>query len=229
MTNTLLFIVLPYMALVLLILGSVYRYKYSGFKVSSLSSQFLEGKNLFYGSVPFHWGLVFLFFGHLIAFLFPRSVIAWNGLPLRLFILELSAMAFAFLSLSGLLMLIIRRLGTPRLWYVTNKMDIVVYVLLLTQIISGIWLAFEYRWGSSWFASVLSPYLKSIFLFNPDITAVSALPALIKVHIISAFVIVGIIPFTRFMHFLVMPLAYIWRRYQLVIWNKKKNPAHSGN
>ncbi|MCF8233787.1 MAG: respiratory nitrate reductase subunit gamma [Bacteroidales bacterium] len=221
MINTLLFIVLPYVAIVLLILGSVYRYKYSGFKVSSLSSQFLEGKNLFYGSVPFHWGLVFLFFGHLIAFLFPRAVILWNGMPVRLFILELSALAFAFLTLSGLLMLLIRRVSTPRLWFITNKMDLIVYLLLLVQIISGIWIAIAFRWGSNWFASVLSPFLKSIFFFNPDIAAVSALPLMIKVHIVSAFVMVGMIPFTRFMHFLVLPLAYIWRKYQVVIWNKK--------
>ncbi|MDZ7740675.1 MAG: respiratory nitrate reductase subunit gamma [Bacteroidota bacterium] len=221
MINTLLFIVLPYLALFVMILGSVYRYKYNGFKVSSLSSQFLEGKNLFYGSVPFHWGLVFLFFGHLIAFLFPRAVILWNGIPLRLFILELSAFAFGLLSLSGLLMLIVRRISTPRLWYVTNKMDLFVYLLLLVQIISGIWIAVAFRWGSSWFASVLTPYLRSIFTFNPDIAAVSIMPFMVKAHIISAFVMIGMIPFTRFIHFLVLPLTYIWRKYQVVIWNKK--------
>lgn len=221
MINTLLFIVLPYLALFVMILGSVYRYKYNGFKVSSLSSQFLEGKNLFYGSVPFHWGLVFLFFGHLIAFLFPRAVILWNGIPLRLFILELSAFAFGLLTLSGLLMLIVRRISTPRLWYVTNKMDLFVYLLLLVQIISGIWIAVAFRWGSSWFASVLTPYLRSIFTFNPDIAAVSIMPFMVKAHIISAFVMIGMIPFTRFIHFLVLPLTYIWRKYQVVIWNKK--------
>ena len=221
MINTLLFIVLPYVVLVVMILGSAYRYWSKGFKVSSLYSQFLEGKNLFYGSLLFHWGLVFLFFGHLIAFLFPRAVMIWNGMPIRLFILELSAFAFALLTLSGLLMLIIRRISTPRLWYVTNKMDLFVYLILLLQIVSGIWIALAFRWGSSWFASVLTPYLRSIFTFNPDIAAVSVMPFMVKVHIISAFILIGMIPFTRFMHFLVLPLAYIWRRYQLVIWNKR--------
>ncbi len=221
MINTMFFIVLPYVVLLVLVLGSAYRYWYRGFKVSSLSSQFLEGKNLFYGSVPFHWGLVFLFFGHLIAFLFPRAVMIWNGMPVRLLILELSAFAFALLTLSGLLMLIIRRISTPRLWFVTNKMDLFVYLILLVQIISGIWIAVEFRWGSSWFASVLTPYLRSIFVFNPDVAAVSVMPFMVKVHIISAFILIGMIPFTRFMHFLVLPLTYIWRRYQVVIWNKR--------
>lgn len=221
MINTLLFIVLPYVALVLLLLGSIYRYRFSRFTVSSLSSQFLEGKELFYGSVPFHWGIVILFFGHLIAFLFPRSVIAWNGIPARLFILEIAAFAFGLLTLSGLIMLITRRINTPRLYPVTSSMDIFVYLILLLQVFTGLWTAVGYRWGSSWFASVLSPYLKSIFFFNPDMAAVSAMPLIIKIHIVSAFVVIGMIPFTRFMHFLVIPLTYIWRRYQVVMWNKK--------
>ncbi|MCC6684986.1 MAG: respiratory nitrate reductase subunit gamma, partial [Bacteroidia bacterium] len=82
MLNYLLFIALPYAALAVFIIGSIFRYRFMGFKVSSLSSQFLEGKNLFWGSQPFHWGMFFLFFGHLTAFLIPRAVIAWNGDPL---------------------------------------------------------------------------------------------------------------------------------------------------
>ena len=45
------------------------------------------------------------------------------------------------------------------------------------------------------------------------------MPWVVKLHIISAFVIIAIIPFTRYMHFLVAPVAYIWRKYQVVIWN----------
>lgn len=217
--NGLLFGTLPYVAFGIFIVGSIYRYTRKGYKVSSLSSQFLEGKKLFWGSQPFHWGLLVLFFGHLIAFLFPRALIAWNGQPIRLLILEISSFAFALLALLGLVLLIKRRLSSKMLLNVTNKMDMVVYTILLTQIISGIGVAFFVRWGSSWFASVLTPYLRSVFSFNPDISAVSEAPVWIQIHIISAFVIIAIIPFTRFMHFLVAPIDYLWRRYQLVIWN----------
>ena len=62
MLNQLLFVALPYVALAIFLVGSIYRYLYKGFKVSSLSSQFLEGRQLFFGSQPFHWGLFFLFF-----------------------------------------------------------------------------------------------------------------------------------------------------------------------
>ncbi len=219
MSNYFFFIGLPYAAMFVVIIGTIFRYLNFGYKVSSLSSQFLETKELFYGSRPFHWGLLFLFFGHLIAFLFPRSLLLWNSVPVRLLIIEIAALGFALTALFGLIVLISRRLKHKRLWKVTNKMDIVVYIILAVQIVSGLWVAFFFRWGSSWFASTLTPYLKSLFLLNPDIVAVSELPLAVKIHIISAFTLIGIIPSTRFMHFLVYPFAYTWRNYQYVIWN----------
>ncbi|NOQ72864.1 MAG: respiratory nitrate reductase subunit gamma [Crocinitomix sp.] len=221
--NGLLFATLPYVAFGLFIVGSIYRYTKKGYKVSSLSTQFLEGKKLFWGSQPFHWGLMVIFFGHLIAFMFPRALIAWNGQPVRLLILEISSFAFALLALLGLILLIKRRLTSKTLLVVTNKMDMVVYAILLTQIVSGLGVAYFVRWGSSWFASVLTPYLRSIFSFSPDIDAVSAAPVWVQIHIVAAFVLIGLIPFTRFMHFLVAPVDYLWRRYQMVIWNWNKS------
>lgn len=222
MNGVFFFVVLPYLAILSLLLGSIYRYRYSGFQVSSLSSQFLESKQLYFGNRPFHWGLIFLFFGHLTAFLVPRSVLAWNQVPVRLHILEITAFAFGLMVLTGLILLIIRRIKTKRLHVVTTWMDIFVYLLLLVQVITGLWTAFFFRWGSSWFAMVLTPYLYSIFTFNPDVAAVTQLPFMVRLHIVSAFVLVGMIPFTRFMHFLVYPFAYLWRPYQLVVWNYRK-------
>lgn len=219
MSNYFFFIGLPYAALVIMIIGSASRYFNFGFKVSSLSSQFLEGHQLFYGSQPFHWGLSFLFFGHLIGLLFPRSVIAWNSIPLRLYILEISAFGFGILALVGLILLVFRRILNRRLHMVTSVMDIVVYVILTVQIVTGLWIAFFFRWGSSWFASVLTPYINSVLTLNPDINAVSALPIMIKIHLVSAFTMIAVIPYTRFMHFLVFPISYLLRSYQYVIWN----------
>tara|TARA_R110002072_G_scaffold286113_1_gene451109 strand:+ start:34304 stop:35698 length:1395 start_codon:yes stop_codon:yes gene_type:complete len=218
-TTTLLFGAFPYVAFAIFIIGSIYRYKKRGYKVSSLSTQFLEGKKLFYGSQPFHWGLLVLFFGHLIAFLFPSAVLAWNGQPVRLLILEISSFAFALSALLGLVLLIYRRLTTKTLLLVTNKMDMVVYTILLTQIVSGLAVAYFVRWGSTWFATALTPYLKSIFHFNPDLDVISIAPFWIQIHVISAFLLIAIIPFTRFMHFLVAPIDYAWRNYQQVTWN----------
>jgi nitrate reductase gamma subunit len=221
--DQLMFFMFPYATLLIFLVGSIYRYKKSSFQVSSLSSQFLEGKQLFFGSQPFHWGLLVLFFGHLIAFLFPKSLMAWNGEPVRLLIIEFSSFAFALCALTGLVLLIKRRMFSRRILEVTNKMDMLVYVILLVQILSGLGVAFFVRWGSSWFAAVLTPYLRGIFTLNPDITAISSAPILIQIHIISAFFIIAVLPFTRFMHFLVTPLNYVTRSEQLVFWNWNKN------
>ncbi|MDH5603499.1 MAG: respiratory nitrate reductase subunit gamma, partial [Cyclobacteriaceae bacterium] len=153
------FAVLPYMALLMFLIGTIYRYRATGFKVSSLSSQFLEGRNLFWGSQPFHWGILTLFFGHLIAFLFPSTVIAWNRVPVRLLILEGSAFAFGLLVLVGLILLITRRFTNKKVQVITTRADILVYMVLLVQVLSGLGVAFFVRWGSTWFASTLTPYL----------------------------------------------------------------------
>ncbi|HRD44376.1 MAG TPA: respiratory nitrate reductase subunit gamma, partial [Ferruginibacter sp.] len=176
------------------------------------------GRKLFYGSVPFHWGVLFIFLGHLVAFLVPKGVLAWNSQPVRLLVLEITAFIFGISMLVGLVNLFIRRYTTPRLYPVTNKMDFVVYVLLILQTFAGLWIAYNFRWGSSWFSTLLSPYLNSIFKLNPDITAVVLLPWPVKLHIAGAYIIIGILPFSRLIHMLVLPLNYIWRPYQQVMW-----------
>ncbi len=221
--NNFLLIALPYIALFVFVIGSVWRYR-SGFKFSSLSSQFLEGRQLFWGTVPFHIGILFLFFGHLIAFLFPSGTLAWNAHPVRLIILEVTAFIFAIAVLIGLVNLLYRRIMNPRIAIVTSKMDYTIIALILVQVFSGLWVAYNFRWGSSWFAAVLTPYLWSIFTLQPDIIAVAALPWIVKSHIIGAYLIVLLIPFSRLVHFLVPPIDYLWRPYQRVIWywNNKK-------
>ena len=222
-SDILLFIALPYVALFIFLVGSIFRYKFLGFKYSSLSSEFLEQNKLFWGSVPFHIGIVLIFLGHLIIFIFPKETLFWNTVPVRLIILEAGAFILGLSCLFGLIALIIRRFTNPRLRIVTSRMDFLVEFLLLAQIILGIWIAYDYRWGSSWFASVLSPYLISIVTFQPEIQAVSQLPLIVKLHIIGSFLLVLLIPFSRLVHFLVPPINYIWRPYQQVIWYRSKN------
>ncbi|MEZ5068819.1 MAG: respiratory nitrate reductase subunit gamma [Bacteroidia bacterium] len=146
------------------LIGSIYRYINKGFSVSSISSQFLEGRKLFWASQPFHWGLFFLFFGHLIAFLFRKpSHRPGTDKPVRLLILEITAFSFGICAFIGILLLVYRRLTTRRVQIVTSKMDVVVYIILLTQIISGLLVAYHNRWGSSWFAAF--PHSLSAFYF----------------------------------------------------------------
>lgn len=227
--NNFFLIGLPYAALLIFVVGTIWRYRATKFKFSSLSSQFLEGKDLFWGSVPFHWGMLILFLGHLSAFLIPRGVLAWNSHPVRLLVIEIAAFIFALAVLVGLVRLIIRRLSNDRLLVVSNKMDFVIQAVLLIQVLTGLWIAYNFRWGSSWFATVLSPYLWSILTLQPDTSAVAVMPWPIRMHIVGAFVIVLLIPFSRLVHFLVVPISYLWRPYQQVIWNRSRKQIRNPN
>ncbi|MCF8337417.1 MAG: respiratory nitrate reductase subunit gamma [Bacteroidales bacterium] len=217
--NTFLFVVLPYMAVFVFLVGTIYRYHYSKFVYSSLSSQFLESRKLFYGSQAFHWGVILLFFGHLVGFLFPKSIIALNSQPARILIIEITALIAGFITLTGMILLILRRLINSRLRKLTTTMDWILEGVLLFEILFGIAIAFSHRWGSAWFAAVITPYIKSVFTLNPDIQAVSAAPWMIKVHITGFYLLLILFPFTRLVHVLVYPLRYIWRPFQRVIWN----------
>jgi len=213
-----LFIVLPYVAIAVFVVGTIYRYKSSSFKYSSLSSQFLESNKLFWGSVPFHFGMMVVFMGHLAAFLFPQQILAWNTQPVRLILLEVTGFIFGVSLFFGLAVLFIRRVNNARVKAVTNRMDIAIELLLLFQVVLGCWIAVGYRWGSSWFASTLTPYLWSIIKLDPQIDAVKVLPHVVQWHIIGAFLILLMIPFTRLVHFLVVPVHYLFRPYQKVVW-----------
>jgi nitrate reductase gamma subunit len=225
MLDLVLFGVFPYVAVALFLVISIWRYRKNAYTVSSLSSQFLESKKLFWGSVPFHLGILTLFFGHLIGFLIPRQVMIWNESPLRLLVLEVTGLTAGLLTLTGLVLLVWRRLTSDRLKPVTSKLDIVLYAVLLFEIVTGLWVAVGQRWGSAWYVHVLAPYLKSLFLFQPDVKLVADLPLVIKLHVVGAFVLFGLFSFTRLMHILVAPVPYLWRRVQLVIWNRDRRKA----
>jgi len=226
--DTLLFVVFPYLAVVVFLVGAAYRYRRKGYTVSSLSSQFLEGRSLFWGTILFHIGILGLFFGHLAAFLVPEAVLAWNSEPVRLLVLEGTGAVFGISTLIGLTLLVVRRLSHPRIRAVTTRMDVAIEGVLLVQIVLGVWIALDYRWGSSWFASSLAPYLWSLVRFSPEPTAVFAMPWVVKLHVFGAFLILFLVPFTRLVHFIVAPFHYIVRPYQVVIWNWNRKTIRPG-
>lgn len=216
--NNFLFVALPYVAIVVFLVGTIHRYRATGFKYSSLSSQFLEGGGIYIFAVLFHWGILVVFLGHLIAFLFPAATLEWHSSAQRLIADEVVIFAFGLSVIIGLVALFVRRLLRPRIRVVTSRMDIAIEILLIAQIVLGLWIALGYRWGYYWFASDMSPYLWSILKLRPRIEAVGAMPLVIKAHIVGAFTILGMIPFTRLVHLLVAPFHYLWRPYLRVIW-----------
>ncbi|HWR14133.1 MAG TPA: respiratory nitrate reductase subunit gamma [Terriglobales bacterium] len=212
------FAVLPYVAIFTFLLVTIERYRKAPFTYSSLSSQFLENGQHFWGLVSFHYGILALFVGHLIGFLLPRQVLWWNNRPARLYVLEISALVFGLMTLIGLCSAIHRRVFTSKARIVTSVADWVVLGLLVFQAALGIYISVFHPWGSSWFAASASPYIFSIFKFNPDTTYLTTLPWTVKQHITNAWLIIALFPFTRLVHVIVAPFPYLWRKPELVRW-----------
>lgn len=217
-----LFVALPYVCLFTFFLMTIHRYRAQSFSYSSLSSQFLENKHHFWAVVPFHYGILIVTAGHFLAFLIPRSLLAWNSKPWRLYVLEISALAFGILTLIGLVGVIVRRVGSSKVRMVTSPTDWILFCMLLVQTVSGVSIALFYPWGSSWFATSMAPYLWSIVKLAPDVSFVVAMPWLIKLHIVLAFLTIGFFPFTRLVHVLVIPNPYLWRKPQVVRWYSRQ-------
>lgn len=217
--------VVPYAAVTVFLMASIWRYRVMRFSFSSLGSQFLENRQHFFGLVPFHYGMLAVLTGHLVAFLLPRGVLAWNGQPVRLYLLEITALAFGLMTLVGLFAVIVRRGTTATVRAVTNGRDWIVLALLLLQTASGVAIAVSYPWGSSWFAIAAVPYLRSLFTFAPAYAGLAAMPWLIKLHFVNGFVLLAFAPFSRLVHVLVAPLPYLWRKPQVVRWYRRPEIA----
>jgi len=223
MINTMLFGAAPYVLLTLAIAGTIYRYSMSKYTWSSQSSQFLENRTLFFGSFPWHYGIMLVLLGHLIGLIFPSVILGWNAAPVRLYILEITGLALGFLALFGLLALIYRRLTNVRVKALTSGWDVLVLIILLIQVVTGIGNAILYRWGSNWYAGAASPWMWSILSFQPNVEFVSNLPVITKIHIFNAMLFFALIPFSRLAHFVVInPYKYLWRPYQVVRWYRPR-------
>jgi nitrate reductase gamma subunit len=225
--NALLFVALPYVSLFTFFLVTIVRYRRRGFTYSSLSSQFLENRQHFWALIPFHYGILTVLAGHIVAFLLPRQLLWWNSVPARLYVLEATGLVFALLTVVGLIGAMVRRKTNHKIAVVTTPSDWIILVLLLIQAVSGIGVALTYSWGSSWFAIAVTPYLWSVARLNPDIAVIAAMPWLVKVHIVNAFLIIAFFPFTRLVHILVAPNPYLWRRPQVVRWYRRPSAVAS--
>jgi nitrate reductase gamma subunit len=217
--DVLLFVALPYAAILLGVVATVERYRRHAFSCTSHSSQFLENRLHFWALMPFHIGILIVLLAHLVAFLLPGGVLAWNAVPMRWYLLETASFAAGVLALVGLGGAIVRRAAVPSVRLGTSRLDWVVYALLFAQIATGVALAVRYPYGSSWFAAAASPYLWSLLLLQPDVTLVAAMPLLVRAHIVGAWLLVALFPFSRLVHVLVVPIPYLWRAPQVVRWH----------
>lgn len=169
------FIAFPYIALILAVGVGLYRYYSHRFTYSSLSSQLLENRQLFWGSVSWHYGITFILLAHLLPWLFPRTAAAVLSNSTRLLVLELSGLALGFYCVFGIIVLIARRLpNDSRARAVTSPMDWILLLVLAFQVLSGVGVALFERWGASWYLSTAVPWLWSLARSGSNIFDVRA-------------------------------------------------------
>ena len=223
--NTLLFVIFPYVALIVATVVTIYRSRVRPFSISSLSSQLLERRFLFWGSIPFHWGITIILTFHLIAIFIPQSIVLWNAEPLRLYALEISGLALGLWATVGMVVLLTRRVSVARIRAVSTPMDYVVLILVLVSLVTGVIIASFYRWGSYWFTAIFTPYIMGILTFRPNAAPLLPLPFTIKLHVFNFFLLTLAFSFSRLVHIITWPLSYLWRPWQIVIALRRPRTA----
>lgn len=215
---------LPYAAILIFIGGMIWRTRRS-FGITSLSSQFLESEWIAWGTVPFHFGILVLFVAHLIPLLIPGIWQSFLASRTALLTVEAIGIGSALLCIVGIVILFTRRVTSAAVQSSTTVMDLVVLGILLAQIVVGLGVALLHRWGSIWSVGTTTPYLWSIFTLRPNGSFVAAMPPLMKVHIAGAWILLALVPFTRLVHMFTLPLQYLRRPFQKVVWANPRREA----
>ncbi|MGB3185869.1 MAG: respiratory nitrate reductase subunit gamma [Ornithinimicrobium sp.] len=214
-----LWVIVPYVCLAIFAVGHFWRYKYDKFGWTTRSSQLYESRLLRIGSPLFHFGMLGVIAGHFIGLIIPKS---WTDPWLSEHVYHLLAvyggLAAGIATLAGLVILIYRRRTVGPVFSATTPMDKVMYAVLATVIVLGMWNTvgssgaipvggdYDYREGVSiWF--------RSIFWFKPEPELMAAAPFGFQAHGLSAFLLFALWPFTRLVHVFSAPLGYVTRPY----------------
>lgn len=212
-----LWVAFPYFVLGIFILGHVHRFRRDPYTVTSRSSQLYESKLLRYGSPLFHYGIIAVFFGHLIGLLIPQAWTDAIGITEMMyhwgaFVLGIGASA---VTAGGILILAFRRSTNVRIRTVTPAGDKIVFGLLGISILLGI-LATLFNIDHSYnYREGLSVWFRGFWTLRPDPTLMSEAPPLFQMHVLVALVLFAVWPFSRLVHAFTIPFGYLNRPYVL--------------
>lgn len=210
-----LFTILPYISFLLFILGLVYAFK-TPYNITSRSTSFFGITTSFWGSVLWHYGIIFVLIGHILGVIIPGFIMNLTSNINWLYIIESSAFGLGFTALIGLSILLYRRLFNVYVKTNTNFFDYAIVILLLFQIITGLYISVEYRWGINWYASSISSYFWSVIVFSPKSEIMSDFQLLIKLHAVNMFILISILPYTKLIHIVTAPIKYLFRKANIV-------------
>lgn len=228
--NFIIFGIMPYAALTILVVGCIARYDRDQYTWKSSSSQLLRRKQLIWGSILFHVGIITIFFGHLVGLFTPVWVLDAIGVPyaLKQWMAVIIGGPAGIAALIGATLLLHRRLTESRIRATSSWMDITIMVLIWWQLAIGlltITQTLQHMDGSemvrfmTWSQSIVT------WNINAWITVVDV-HWLYKLHIFLGLVITALFPFSRLVHMVsgfAAPVKYLLRPgYQVVRSRRKK-------
>jgi nitrate reductase gamma subunit len=212
LTNMLAFLVFPYLALATFVVGHAYRYIVDPFFWNAKSSEFLEKKSLYTGITLFHWGILLTLLGHAGGLLIPQTLFDMVGIDGQMHtqIAYWSGLMVGTAAFFGSILLLWRRITVKRIQMTTTPNDYVTLSGLVFVTGAGI---FNVVFGHFYVLDTIAPWIRSIVCFQPNSELMVAAPLSYKIHILSAFALLGFSPFSRLVHIWSAPFTYPLRRY----------------
>jgi nitrate reductase gamma subunit len=222
----------PYLAVTVLVVGSILRFDANQYSWRSQSSQFLRRRQMVIGSNLFHMGIIVLFFGHLIGLLTPINVFDFVGVShsfKQTTALVVGGIA-GVLAYIGATLLLHRRLFDPRIRRSSSIGDILVLVLIWVQLTLGIattYWTLQHLDGSEMVRFM--GWANGILTLNPAAPDIIKETALVyKLHIVLGLTLFVITPFTRLVHIWSAPVWFLLRPgYQIVRSRSAGKPNYS--
>jgi len=219
--NTLVFGIYPYVALSVLVLGTIVRYDREPYTWRSGSSQLLRRKQLVWGSVLFHVGVLFIFAGHFVGLLTPLwfwdAIGVTHGAKQTLAVVA-GGIAGA-MAIVGASLLVHRRLFDARVRTASSTTDTLIIILLWIQLFLGlstIPVSLQHLDGHEMVKFM--HWAQGIFTFDFQAsTYIADVAWVFRLHLFLGLTILLLFPFTRLVHMLSAPVRYLWRPgYQVV-------------
>lgn len=226
--NQILFGYYPYIALSVLVVGSVLRFDREQYTWRTGSSQLLRRCQLVAGSVMFHLGVLAIFAGHFVGLLTPIAVFDALGVPhgAKQMLAIVAGGAAGALCLAGGLLLLHRRLFDPRIRKTSSFGDTAILVLLMAQLCLGlatIPVSLQHRDGHEMLKFMT--WAQGVFTFRPGIAELIAdVHWIFKAHLTLGLTILLVFPFTRLVHMLSAPVWYLNRRGWQLVRTKRALP-----
>ena len=217
--HTAAFAVYPYIALSVFLIGSLVRFDTDQYGWRSKSSQLLRRRQLVWGSVLFHVGILGILLGHAVGLLTPVVVFEFLGIShgfKQLMAIVVGGIC-GIACFIGLTMLLHRRLFDSRIRKTSSVSDILVLLILFAQLSLGM-LTIPLSLGHLDGAMMVKfmSYVQGVVTLRPQPELIGGVPLIFKLHMFLGFTIFLIFPFTRLVHVWSAPVGYLFRNYQVV-------------